>query len=416
MAGSGMPADEARRQRRAVAVFIVSVLAVLTGGWLVVAALMAPLLPGGAATAGLLYTLLTLVPLAVFILTRTLGVYAGAAVRLLVFRPLWYAQFFVLLVAPVGIVGALAGLPFGRVAAVGRAAVLGAGVLVAVLWVVGYVGSRRLEVRRLGAAFPDLPGSLEGLVIAQISDLHVGPHTSRRYLAHVLAAVRQAAPDLIAVTGDLVDDFPRDVEHYAASLGSLAAPLGVYAIPGNHEVYSGWEELRPRLEALPLTLLVNRAVTLQRDGSRFAVIGTGDPAGGRSGEVAPDIERSLRDVPRGGFVLALAHNPALWPALAERGVALTLSGHTHWGQLAFPRLGWCLASPFLELAMGSHSRGASLLYIHPGTGYWGIPFRLGHAAQVAVITLRRGESTEIREENAGWLRDGELRVVTRDQG
>lgn len=398
MTGSGMPADEARRQRREVATFVVVVLAVLTGGWLAVAVLMAPLLPGGGATAGLLYTLFTLVPLAVFILTRALGVYAGAAVRVLVFRPLWYAQVFVLLVAPVGIVGTLAGLPFGHGTAAGRAAVLGAGVLVAVLWVAGYAGSRRLEVRHLVAAFPDLPGSLEGLVIVQISDLHVGPHTSRRFLARVLAAAQQAAPDLIAVTGDLVDDFPRDVEHYAASLASLTAPLGVYAIPGNHEVYSGWRELRPRLEALPLKLLVNRAVTVQRDGSRFAVVGTGDPAGGRSGEVAPDIERSLRDVPHGGFVLALAHNPALWPALAERGVALTLSGHTHWGQLAFPRLGWCLASPFLELAMGSHRRAGSLLYIHPGTGYWGIPFRLGHAAQVAIITLRRGETAELRDE------------------
>ncbi len=401
MTGTGMATDEARRQRRQVATFVVVVLAVLSGCWLLVAALLAPLLPGGGATAVLIYVLCTLVPLAAFILTRALGVYAGAAVRLLVFRPLWYAQFFVLLLAPVAIAGTLAGLPFGRAEAAGRWAVLGGGLLVVALWVAGYFGSRRLEVRRLVAAFPGLPAALDGLVIAQISDLHVGPHTSRRFLERVRAAVQEAAPDLIAVTGDLVDDFPRDVEPYAAGLGALAAPLGVYAIAGNHEVYSGWRELRPRLEALPLTLLVNRAVTLQRDGGRFAVAGTGDPAGGRTGEAAPDVERSLRDVPPGSFVLALAHNPALWPALAERGVALTLSGHTHWGQLAFPRLGWCLASPFLELAMGSHARGGSLLYIHPGTGYWGIPFRLGHAAQVAIITLRHGEKAEIRDETAG---------------
>jgi predicted MPP superfamily phosphohydrolase len=337
----------------------------------------------------------------VFLLTRALGLYAGAAVRLLVFRPLWYAQCFVLLLAPVGLAGTLAGLPFGSAAAAGRAAVLAAGLLVAVLWVAGYVGSRRLEVRRLVAAFPDLPRALEGLVILQISDLHVGPHTSRRFLERVRDAVRSARADLIAVTGDLVDDFPGDAGPYAAGLGSLAAPLGVFAIPGNHEVYTGWRELRPRLEALPLQLLVNRAVTVPRDGARLAVAGTGDPAGGRSGELAPDIERTLRDVPAGSFVLALAHNPALWPALAQRGVALTLSGHTHWGQLGFPRLGWCLASPFLELAMGAHRRDGSLLYIHPGTGYWGIPFRLGHSAQVAVITLRRGKTTELRDETAG---------------
>jgi hypothetical protein len=395
-----MPAHAARERRR-IATSLVVVLSLLTACWVVVGSLAAPLLPGGALTATLVYLLLTLVPLLVFILTRALGLYAGRVLRLLVFRPLWYAQFCVLLVAPVALLGVLAGLPFGHAGSGGRAAALVAGVVVAVFWAVGYVGSRRLEVRQLTAAFPGLPPSLEGLVIVQISDLHVGPHTSRGYLARVHQAVRAAGPDLITVTGDLVDDFPRDVEPYAAGLGDLAAPLGVFAIPGNHEVYSGWPQLKPRLEALPLELLVNRAVRVRRNGGALWVAGTGDPAGSRGTEPAPDIERTLQDVPAGGFVLALAHNPALWPALAERGVALTLSGHTHWGQLGFPRLGWCLASPFLELAMGTHRRGDSLLYIHPGTGYWGIPFRLGHAAQVAVITLRRGENPEIRDETAG---------------
>lgn len=398
MAGDRVPGEELRRQRRAVAAFIATVLAILTACWAVVGLLVAPVLPGGGWTAALAWALLTLVPLAVFILTRSLGLYAGAALRLFVFRPLWYAQFFVLLLAPLGVVAALMGLPFGRAGEAGRTAILVAGALLAVGAVAGYFGSRRLEVRRLIAAFPGLPASLEGLVVAQISDLHVGPHTSRSYLGRVLRAVQDAAPELIAVTGDLVDDFPRDVELYAAALGSLAAPLGVYVIPGNHEVYSGWREMRPRLERLPMTLLVNRSVNVRRNGGQLAVVGTGDPAGGRGGEVGPDIGRALEGVPPGTFVLALAHNPALWPALLARGVALTLSGHTHWGQLAFPHLGWCLASPFLELAMGGHTKGGSVLYIHPGTGYWGIPFRLGHSAQVAIIELRRGEKTALRDE------------------
>ncbi len=396
MTDTGMPAAGTSERRR-IAVFVVVVLAVLTACWLVVAVLLAPLVPGGAATVVAVYALLTEIPLGVFILTRLLGLYAGAAVRVLVFRPLWYAQALVLLLAPLGLVGALAGLPFGAAAGAGRSAVLGGGVLAAALFLAGYAGSRRLEVRRLTAAVSGLPPWLDGLVIAQISDLHVGPHTPRRYLARVRDAVRAARADLIAVTGDLVDDFPRDVERYAAARGDLAAPLGVYAIPGHHEVYTGWNQLRPRLEALPLAVLVNRAVALRRGGGAFWVAGTGDPADPH-GELAPDIGRTLAEVPPGAFVLALAHNPALWPALAERGVALTLSGHTHWGQLGFPRLGWCLASPFLELAMGAHARGESLLYIHPGTGYWGIPFRLGHAAQVAILTLRRGETTAIRDE------------------
>jgi predicted MPP superfamily phosphohydrolase len=121
--------------------------------------------------------------------------------------------------------------------------------------------------------------------------------------------------------------------------------------------------------------------------------GTGDPAARRLPEGGPDIDRTLAGVPPGAFVVALAHNPALWPPLAKHGVRLTLSGHTHWGQLAIPRLGWSLASPFNTFAMGGYRDGASMLYVHPGTNYWGIPFRLGTPPEVALVTLRRGSPT-----------------------
>jgi hypothetical protein len=397
----GLAGEEARRYRRAVRGFVVRVLAILTACWLVVGASLASLLPGGGWTAAAVWALFTVAPVCVFILTRSRGVYPGALVRLLIFRPLWYAQLFILPLAPVGVLGWIAGWPFGHAQAAGRAAILVAGGLMAWLALAGYAGSRRLEVRRFVAVVPDLPTAADGLTVVQVSDLHVGPQTSRRHLARVMAAVVAEKPELIAVTGDLVDDFPRDAEHYAAGLGALAAPLGVFAVPGNHEVYSGWAELRPRLEALPLTLLVNRSVKIARHGGHLVVAGTGDPAAPRGAEVAPDIDGALAGVPAGTFVLALAHNPALWPELAARGVGLTLSGHTHWGQLAFPRRRWSLASPFLELAMGAHTKGKSVLYIHPGTNYWGIPFRLGHAAQVAIITLRRGERAEFRDETSG---------------
>jgi len=398
MSASGPGPDAAPRATPAVARFVAVVLAILAACWAVVGAVAAPAIRGGGWTAGAAWVLFTLVPLAVFIVTRAKGIYPGASVRLLVFRPLWYAQFFVLLLAAPSLAGALLGLPFGAAGAVARAALAVGGAALLLATLAGYVGSRRLEVRRLVVTLPDLPAWLDGLVMAQVSDLHVGPHTSHRFLARVADAVRAARPELIAVTGDLVDDFARDLDHYAAALGGLEAPLGVFAIPGNHEVYSGWSELRARLERLPLTLLVNRSVSVGRNGGSFAVVGTGDPAGAEGSEVAPDLDRAFAGVPAGGFVLALAHNPALWPALAARRVPLTLSGHTHWGQLGFRRWGWCLASPFLALAMGAHTSDGSVLYIHPGTNYWGIPFRIGHAAQIAVLTLHRGETAGLRDE------------------
>ena len=207
-------------------------------------------------------------------------------------------------------------------------------------------------------------------------------------------AAQSLSPDLIAVTGDLIDDRAEDVSVYARTLGGLRAPLGVYMIPGNHDVYAGWEEVERALRAAKLgTVLVNDVQLLRRGASTITLLGTGDPAGGARGQsrVAPDVDRAMSRVPHGATVIAFAHNPALWPSLARRGVALTLSGHTHWGQLAIPRLGWSLASPFLEHAMGAHQAEDALLYLSPGTGYWGIPFRLGASPEITVVTLRRGE-------------------------
>ena len=238
--------------------------------------------------------------------------------------------------ASAGVLAFLGGAPFGLATVSGETAPLVVGAVVVAGALAGYVGSRRLRVVHLEARFPDLPRGLEGLRIAQVSDLHVGPHTPSRHLRRILRAVQEARPDLIAITGDQVDDYARDVETFARAFEAFDAPLGVYAIAGNHDVYAGWPQVRAGLEGMGVTVLVNEARPLDRGGDRFWIAGTGDPAGiGRpwnaGGDAAPDIGRTLSRVPPGAFTIALAHNPALWPHLAERGVRLTLSGHTHYG-------------------------------------------------------------------------------------
>src|SRR5690606_38337287 len=166
----------------------------------------------------------------------------------------------------------------------------------------------------------------------------------------------------------------------------------------NHDVYAGWAEVRRGMEEVGWRVLVNEAVPLERNGSRLWLAGTGDPAGrggpgGADPTVVPDVARALASVPAGAFTVALAHNPALWPELAARGVDLTLSGHTHYGQMAIPGLEWSLASVFLEHAMGTYRHGDSVLYINPGTNFWGIPFRIGTPPEVTVVTLHRGAAT-----------------------
>lgn len=338
--------------------------------------------------------LYTTIPLLLFVRWRGWPFYPGAAFRVLVVRALLYTQVMLPFVAGGAVIGMLIGLPLGHALLVGRAvsaAVLGAGALVLLA---GYFGSRRLVVREVEARVRELPAAFDGVRIAQISDLHVGPQTSRRFLARVAATVRKAKPDIIAVTGDMVDDRSEDVSWYAAAFASLEAPLGVYLIPGNHDIYAGWDDVSRSLrQRTGATILVNDARVVERRGALLAIVGTGDPAAGARrrdvpNDAAPDVDRALAHVPAATTVVAFAHNPALWPGLAERGVALTLSGHTHWGQFALPRLGWSLASPFLEHAMGGHRAGDALLYINPGTGYWGIPFRLGAFPEITIVTLR----------------------------
>lgn len=383
--------------------FFVRWLAFHLTGWSIVAALLAPVLPGGALVAALVPLLTGLPAVELVRRFRARGATRaapGRAMRLLVLRPFWYGQLAGPLLGGVGLLGVLVGLPFGAAGTFGRFALAAVASVLALVALAGWLGSRRLRVKRLTAMWPDLPAALDGLRIAQLSDLHVGPHLPRGFLKRVRRAVDEASADMILVTGDLVDDFAQDVDVYARWFGSMQAPLGVWISPGNHDVYAGWDDVRARLEQLPVRILVNEWRDVPRGDAELAVIGLGDPAGRQwrrdgGADVAPAPTRAVSGIREGVFTIALAHNPVLWPELARLGVRLTLSGHTHWGQFANPRRAWSLASHFLEHAMGAHSTGTSLLYIHPGTGYWGIPFRLGAWPEVAIIELRRGGASAL---------------------
>lgn len=388
--------------------FLIGYLLVTATCWTILGLLLAPVVPGGTGAVAAL-AVVTTAPLLLLIRGFTRRSYPRRAVRLFVIRPFWYVQLMLPVAALAGVAGLVLGGAVGAFNAAGLAWALAGGrtamaavvVVALVFFLAGYVGSRRLVVRRYVAAIPGLPDAFDGVRIVQLTDLHVGPHTPRGKLARIAQETRDAQPDVVVLTGDLVDDYARDTEPFAEGLGRFTAPLGVYAVAGNHDVYAGWEEVRRGLEAQGMTVLVNEAVALERDGSRIVLAGTGDPAGlhwsrDGGGGAAPDIRRTLEAArelaPDGGVVVALAHNPVLWPALARGGVALTLSGHTHWGQFAIPGTGWSLASPFLEHAMGAYVADGRVLYVHPGTNYWGLPFRLGTPPEVAVVTLRPGEA------------------------
>ncbi len=392
------PSPESRERRSTLAPILIFVAIWLGGSWLVVATSVAAFTPGGWLT---LLALPLVFVLPIRALARGFGgiAYPGRHTRVWLFRPFWYAMLFVPLLAIATILGAVAGLALGDPGQAARVALAASSAIFLILGLAGYVGSRRLVVRHIRARLPRLPPAFEHLKIAQISDLHVGPHTPSGFLARVVDGVMQSDPDLIVMTGDQVDDFPRDTQIYCSALKGLEAPLGVFAIAGNHDVYAGWSAVRQGLESGGISVLENDAVAFEREGQRLWLAGTGDPAAGSAlaseSSGAPDVARTVEGISSSDVVIALAHNPALWPALTQFDVDLTLSGHTHYGQFAIPWLGWCLASPFLQLAMGSHRRGQSLLYINPGTNYWGVPLRLGTPPEITILTLERGEEAQL---------------------
>ena len=394
-------AGRARRTGRRGATILARFIAYQLASWAALA-VVSRALWSFAPIAVVVLALYTTIPLLLFVRWRGWPFYPRAWFRVLVVRVLLYTQLVLPFAAGGAVIGLLIGLAFGRALLLGAALSSAVVAAATILLFAGYLGSRRLVVRAVEARVPGLPLAFDGVRIAQISDLHVGPHIPRRFLSRVADAVAGAAPDMIAVTGDVVDDRAEDVPWYAAAFAGLKAPLGVYVIPGNHDIYAGWDavscSLRQRTDA---TILVNDSRVVERGGARLAIVGTGDPAaraqriGVPNESAAPDVDRALARVPAATTVVAFAHNPALWPGLAERGVALTLSGHTHWGQFALPRLGWSLASPFLEHAMGAHRAGDALLYINPGTGYWGIPFRLGAFPEITMVTLRSADEASL---------------------
>lgn len=371
--------------------FIAVILAITGLAWLLVGAIMHPLIPGGFGTVFVAWAL-SVTPLLVLVRNLATGGAPSAWVRLLLFRPFWYAQLLMLPLALAGGVAALVGLAFDAGARTGQVVIVVLASLLVLAGIAGYFGSRRLVVRTVVLRPRGLPAGLDGLRIVQLSDLHVGPHTPVKQLGRIATATRSAKAHLIAYTGDQVDDYPADIEHFKAAFAGLTAPLGVYAVPGNHDVYAGWSDVRRRTERIGIRVLVNEAVALEHGGARFWLAGTGDPAGhqmSRGPETgAPDLDRTMASVPKGAFTIVLAHNPALFPHLADRGAKVVLSGHTHHGQLSIPSSRWSLASVFLEYAMGTYERNGALLYVSPGTNYWGIPFRIGAWPEVTIIELR----------------------------
>lgn len=263
----------------------------------------------------------------------------------------------------------------------------GVGLTAVGLSAVGYVLARRTaEVKRVRVPIAGLPEDLRGFKIAQISDLHVGPTIRDAEMRAVTERVNALSPDLIAVTGDLVDGPVETLADMVAPLGALIAPHGVFFITGNHEYYSGAREWCDHCaDALGWRVLLNDHQLLEHGGARLVIAGVTDRSAGRMDpDHAMDLRGTAARSPQADLSVLLAHQPADAEEAAALGYHLQLSGHTHGGQF-FPFT--VLIRLAQRFVVGLHKVGGMWLYVNPGTTYWGPPNRAGMAQEITLIEL-----------------------------
>ncbi|HEX4985988.1 MAG TPA: metallophosphoesterase [Burkholderiales bacterium] len=251
---------------------------------------------------------------------------------------------------------------------------------------VGYANARRpAAIRTVEIPIANLPRRLHGFSIAQITDVHVGSTIKADFVGRIVDAVNVLRPDMVAVTGDLVDGGVRRLAPHTAPLGRLASRHGTFFVTGNHEYYSGAHAWIAEMRRLGLRVLLNEHAVLDHDGEKVVVAGVTDLSAHRfDPEHRSDPGRALAGAPSASVKILLAHQPRSAFAAAKSPYDLQLSGHTHGGQF-FP---WNLVVRFVQpFVSGLHRLDRMWVYVSRGTGYWGPPKRIGAPAEITFLRL-----------------------------
>ncbi len=244
--------------------------------------------------------------------------------------------------------------------------------------------------------WPDLAPGLDGLRILQLSDLHAGPLAGAKVLRRWRAAAEREQAELVVLSGDVVDSLPEEVEIFRATFAGFPAPLGRFAILGNHDYFTDPGPIWKGVESIGFRCLENAHALVERNGARMAVLGIQDPQalngrwrGVRFGP-GPRPDLAAQGLPDGLFRLCLAHRPWMWRLALDAGAHLTLAGHTHGGPVnLIPGVNFArMLGPYTE---GLYERGGRRrLYVSRGLGVVGVPMRVAAPPEIVVFTLRRG--------------------------
>ncbi len=260
-------------------------------------------------------------------------------------------------------------------------------VLTILLTLLGVYNARRnAPVKIIDVPIAGLAAALNGFKIVQISDIHIGPTIKRGYVEKIVATVNTLNPDLIAVTGDVVDGTVPQLEADTRPLGALSARHGTFFVTGNHEYHAGVEKWIVEFRRLGFKVLMNEHVVVNHDGANAIVAGVTDyGAGSYDPAHISDPAKAMHGAPSDIlFRLLLAHQPRTATAASKAGFTLQLSGHTHGGQFLPWQLFIRLQQPFVH---GLDKLNDLWVYTSRGTGYWGPPIRLAAPSEITLLRL-----------------------------
>ncbi len=264
-------------------------------------------------------------------------------------------------------------------------------------------GRTNVKIFRQKLEIAGLPGPFEGIKIVQLSDLHLaGFHHNPGHIARVVEKVNRLEPDLILFTGDMVHNFAEEVDPFVDILRGLKAPLGKYAVLGNHDYghYYNWdssneeaanlERVKDQIRAAGFDLLLNEHRTISLNGHSIELIGVenwGKPPFPQKG----DLSLALAGTDPGQVKILLSHDPSHWD-LQVRGkgnIPLTLSGHTHGMQFGFEigNFRWSPSRWTYKHWAGLYRENGQYLYVNRGLGYTGFPGRVGIRPEITLLTL-----------------------------
>ncbi|WP_216672580.1 metallophosphoesterase [Corallococcus exiguus] len=242
-------------------------------------------------------------------------------------------------------------------------------------------------VKHIEIAIRDLPREFDGFRVVQLTDLHLSRLFEAPWAEAVVRETNALKPDLIVITGDLIDGTLENRRHDIEPLKKLSAAHGVYVSPGNHEYYFGYSDWMARFKELGLRPLANAHTVLRRGGAELVLAGVTDPTALASGLPGPDVHQAIAGAPAGVPILLLNHQPKQAALSARAGASLQLSGHTHGGMIVgFDRL---IARFNNGYVSGRYDVEGMPLYVSNGTALWlGFALRMGVPSELTSIVLR----------------------------